>query len=241
MEIPNQIVRDYQSGRTLPQLVREYNIPYTTLHDNLQEIIKLRDKSSGKVQVNLTNSKELWYVIGVLFGDGSAYSYRHHQCKNAKFFRIELDCKDREFADEFFKCCKAIGLHPFLTTRKSETTKQGFQWKVYTNSKTFVEWFEKFKLTYRAIPTLPKKYKIAFIRGVFDSEGCKYKNSAKITNTKVWWIGLVREILNSLGFETSAYYTENGFCKKYDISILGGKLKVREFLTLVNSSIPRKM
>ena len=115
MEFPQkEMINDYENGLTTKQMKNKYHIGY----EHLSKIIAIKNRSLSKVRIDLRPSKELWYVIGVLFGDGSAYSYRHHQCKNAKFYRIELDTKDREFADEFVKCCKLIRLNPFLATRK---------------------------------------------------------------------------------------------------------------------------
>lgn len=234
------MIAEYQNGKTIRQVANENNIPYTTFHDKLNKVVKLRDRSLGKIRVRLQNSKELWYLIGVLFGDGSAYSYPHHQSKNARVYVIELSCKDREFTDEFSRCCRAIGLNPHRSIKSAKTFKQGFAWKARAYSKTFNQWYDK--ITYNQILNLPREFKIEFLRGIFDSEGCFYKpqNAAKITNTKIRFINLIKELLALLDFKVSIYYHTGGFCSAYDISLLGGKEKIREFLELINPTIERK-
>jgi intein-encoded DNA endonuclease-like protein len=231
--VKDSIIKDNET-MSREKLCRKYK----TYPEILKKIISFRDRSSGKVKVNLSPSKSLWYIIGVLFGDGYVYTYKHHQCKNSTFNRLELNVKDRDFANKFMRCCKDIGLHPFLTTKKSVTTRQGFLWKVYANSKTFVDWFRKMKS--EDILNLPDELKVPFISGFFDSEGNVYKGNAKMTNTDLEKIALIRSLLTSIGYKTSLYYSEGGFCSHYDIWMLGGKEKVREFLLTIQPSILRK-
>lgn len=192
----------------------------------------------NRKQISLRDSKELWYVFGALKGDGNIY-------KN----RISFSVKDKEFAEEFHQCCKSIGLNPSnIKIKSSKTTKQGFLYVTYSTSINLTEWCNK--LEYNQILLLSRGYKVAFLRGFFDAEGCfsKSKNqngyysySASITNTNKCLIDIVKGIVSSLGFNSSIHIQNNNHYKtSYNIRILDGRKKTEEFLDLIQPSIPRK-
>lgn len=191
----------------------------------------------------LAPSRELWYIVGVVFGDGSVYIKKD----SPPHFRVELGVTDKEFAKEFFKCLRKIGLNPFLRKNKSKSCKQGFVWNVYANSKIFYKWFKKNEENLKKlILKVSLKFKISFLRGVFDSDGNLYYTKNKkqigirIYSTKIKFVNFIRKLMLKMGFKTSLYYEKKGFCSKYVIWLLGGNSEVEKFLNLIQPTISRK-
>lgn len=198
-------------------------------------------RPKGNDTFNLKFSDEFWYVIGVLFGDGCAYSYKIY--KKYHHYVIQLNCKDKEFADEFFRCCKSIGLNPHPQIKKSESCKQGFYYRVSCYSKFFYDWYLELRKNYKnSLSNLSDEFKTAFIRGFFDSEGCftNFKD-CHFSNTKMEIINFIKGLLLSLGFNSSIYNSNGGFCNNYHLQLLGGRTKIKEFLTLVQPTSEERL
>ena len=207
--------------------------------------------SMGKVHLNLKLTRELGYVVGVIFGDGYIGNI-YTRKGNRKYIipsRIELKTKDIEFAKEFFKCCKMIGLNPNIHWKKSykKNGKDYFYWRVVAYSKILVKWINKLNL--ETILKFPIEFKIGFIRGLFDSDGTFYNilnYQCKFANTNFKLVEIYRKILSELGFTTSIciHKPNNANWKPYyEVNIVGGKernKKIKDFLELIQPSIPRK-
>jgi len=172
-------VSDACKGRIMPQEQK----------DKLSE--KLKGKFTGEFRYNFKKlkhnydipSKELSYILGVLFGDG--------------FLSIQgtigLQSIDREFVDEFSRCFEfQFGHKPaiydvkprLIQVRKSE--KYYMQQKSYNlriksvGAKQFLESIKNWDY----ILNLSKEYKISFIRGLWDSEGIIGVNNNKYCQVK---------------------------------------------------------
>jgi intein/homing endonuclease len=246
----NNIIEDYKNGETLHSLSAKYKIGYGKLWKKMHLHTKVRDKSYGKVPVNLKDSYDLWYIVGVCHGDGSVYKFKHHQCKNANFYKVDLSVKDKIFADSFKNALLNIGFKNIgERVRKAPTYNQGFCYNVCVDSKTFYEWYKK--LTYNKMLMMNKKYKIAFLRGLFESDGCfckmKYPQ-ATITNAKKPFLKFVQKMVSDLGFKSSIYYKKGGYCPSFNsafksgyiLSVIGGSKQVLKFVKMLDCCIERK-
>jgi len=239
----NGIIEDYQNGLSLEQLKKKYNISIFLLRKNFRRNgIKLRGRSFGKV-INLEPNENLFYIIGVLYGDGSAFCYDSYPNKKYKVCRIMLDCKDLDFAKAFQNSCKKIGLNARLNTKKKTTFKQGFCWRVDCYSKILYNFYQKFDLN--SMLNEKRESKIAFIRGIFDSDGCNCKknNIVRITTIRKDFALFLKKLLETMNFKSTIYggKQNSGYCKeKYDVVILGGKSENERFLKTIKPNITRK-
>jgi hypothetical protein len=237
-----EIIALYKQGYGIFTLEEKFGVSHDTIWRKMKELgipPNPNSRSLSKNMLDLSPSEDLYYILGCCYGDASPYRYAHPQCENAEMCRLELTCKDRDFADAFMESCKKIGLNPHFTTRKSETTRQGFQWKVCCDSKAFLDFWGT--ITDEQMINLPVQFKIPFIRGLFDSEGCFYKkgNEAKLATTKHEI--LFKNMIENIGFRTATYYCSNNFAKGlYSVDIRGGKYEVERFLKMIEPNIERK-
>jgi intein-encoded DNA endonuclease-like protein len=243
-ENKGKIIELYKHGYGVHSIERlmEGKISHDFLHRLMKEEKITHDdsRSLGKVMVNLQPSEDLFYVLGVLHGDGWIVYGKHHQCKNSKMCRIALDCADKDFADAFYESCKKIGLNPSVWKHKRPKWTQGFCWRVQATSKVFVEWYKKLDYDYFLNANI--EYKIPYIRGVFDSDGCNYKGmNVKITSVNREFLEMIKKNVDGFNFETKIrkIIWKTGYCH-YDINIMGGKEERKRFLNLINPAIKRK-
>jgi intein-encoded DNA endonuclease-like protein len=114
----------------------------------------------------LKPSKDLGYVIGVRLGDGYAR-------ENNGNYIIGLTAKDKEFVEKFAIClAKVLGREP-IRPRKIAGT-----YVATASSKTLYELLRKpvdLKRIKQYVEHCPK-CAAAFLRGLFDSEGCVNEN-----------------------------------------------------------------
>lgn len=204
--------------------------------------IPIRVNAHHMVKPNLSFGEDLAYILGVLKGDGYISYY-----KPKSDYRVVLNVVDEDFAIAFFNTLKRIGLHPALSQRTSKSNFKGRQWTseqyvVRAYSKIFVEWHEtlQFRHLFQILAT--SKYRCAFIRGIYDSEGClnkkKGKNSYSLTiwNTDKKLIEFI-EIL--LEIEGIYFYHRNRQDYLFGIEINRREI-IEKFLNKVGSNIRRK-
>lgn len=157
--------------------------------------------------VNLEPSPTLFYITGVVLGDG---------CINADdygpstAFRIILGATEEKFAISFYNALKSIGLNPCFFSRVPKDPRRK---KVYTAkgiSKLLYHYLKN--IDYTSIRDKMKKnpnLAIAFTRGFYESEGalekCKYGRDLKMSNTKQALAKLVKGVLVDLGFHPTGW------------------------------------
>ena len=187
-----------------------------------QQVIKM----SKKLMLELKNtayipSKNLFYILGVLNGDGYI---------SKDFFRLAV--KDKEFADY---CEKKIeewsGLNVCRYIRKDKYFKQGFYYELRFNSKKAVEFLDKFYITKfqnKAIENIrkfantenKKDYYTEFIKGFFDSEGYFSGNKIGFSNTNYYLITLIKEFLDYLDINSHIYTSKSRKNKLRNITFI---------------------
>jgi intein-encoded DNA endonuclease-like protein len=191
---------------------------------------------------NFIPNKKLAYVLGVLKGDGCV-----SKIKRKNSYVISLAVQDREFAEEFSRASKYIGLHPKIFDPAKYKVRL---YRVVSYSKFFGEWYrllsEKNMCEVLKKPMLMK----AFIRGFYDSEGYlnRFKNKygiylrIRLVNTNIGILNLVKTFLERLGFRPMITARKKVAYQKqaYDLT-LSRKSEVKRFIYEIGSSIPRKV
>jgi intein-encoded DNA endonuclease-like protein len=154
IEISNEIHRRYGiwiDRSTIGRWVRGESSPYNGRRIPSLELLK--------------PSEDLAYVIGVRLGDGYAY-------KKGDDHGIGLQAKDKEFVEEFGIClCNVLGRELVRPQKYAGT------YIIRVTSKTLYELLRKPVDLKRIKPYVEHcpKCAAAFLRGLFDSEGCVSK------------------------------------------------------------------
>lgn len=215
----------------------------------------------------LPQTYSLGYVIGVLTGDGSLLRWRETRHYGANLrevakskatkhilryrYGFQLGVKDEDFAIEFAKHLKNVTgkeTHPYPITKKSRTTVNlkpvpytyhGF--KVQLRSK---EWYYRIKPLQTDLDWIKaanKQVKLGFIRGMYDSEGgrfkSKYRTSIHLTSKDVRLVRLVRELLAEFGIQTHKINARKDGC--FRLNFCRSEM-VRLFDERIGFSIERK-
>lgn len=235
----DKIIEMRRNGYRISVLAKEFELSGKDfLKDKLEELgirQERNPRSFCKVPINLEPSEDLFYVCGVIYGDGWIRNEKHHQCKNSRMCQIGLDVADKDFALAFSRSCKKIGLNPSVWKQNKEGWTQGYAWRVLSTSMIFVDWFESIK--YDFFLDADEKLQIPFIRGVFDSDGSS-TSRPNITAKKEDFILFMKEIIENIGFSVNLkYYEKWDF---YRIYINGDKNEQGRFLEVIIPEIKRK-
>jgi len=245
LKIPKKLIEKREA-----YLYKKGHTPWNKGKRYLQQAISAIDKEKwikedGKWRP--AKSKELSYVLGVLYGDGCVTSYKRGDSN--KQYRLRLKTADEIFADKFKESLKEIGLK---NIRK-------YQYELFwieTDSLLFVRWFQSLDLD--DVREEVKNHKMSFIRGFYDSDGSTLHGANGITNcciinTNLPLLKLTADLLASFDFETSlSLQEEKGklvtirgkiyVSRKdlYILRILGGRKERKRFLQSVKPVIERK-
>lgn len=201
------------------------------------------------VRPELSPSKPLSYVLGVLKGDGSVNVDQHHH------YLIRLQVKDKVFAESFKEALSEIGLHPNLRFKESEVRPA---YTVYAYSKILVKWYSSLSL--KDIKTLigAPSFALGFVKGFYESEGSfvhvwrekrkKHQWRLAIYNNDQVLLLMTCQVLKELGFN---FHLQKGILHKphmfrghlivtkkpvYSIDIQS-KNEISDFLSLINPCI----
>jgi intein-encoded DNA endonuclease-like protein len=199
-------------------------------------------RGSGNVKkVNLQPSEQLFYVLGVIYGDGN---YR----KNGDTYRVELRVTSKAFAKSFEENLRQIGLKPCTWVEKRSERNPSWSdlYTVSACSARLCKWLkEKSYDDIWNIMQTNTEYVKAFLRGFYESEGCLHLRKeggirVSVSNTKKELIDLVARAVEHLGFKYSitTYKDErytNGVC--YRLEILGRRPEKERFIKLINPCI----
>lgn len=238
-------------GLSTYKIAEIYGVSYQTILYYLKKYGIPTRKRPKPPEPNLTPSKELAYVLGVLYGDGTVSRCRSVNKKLKKTdyrYVIQLAVVDRKFAEEFLIALTRIGLRPkmYILRRSEEERKKGHRdrWLVVAQSKKFYNWFKE--LTLADLEKIVEGYEEHFIRGFYESEGCLDKCFGKkrirITNTNKNLIMMACKMLVKLGFKPAIYTQEYKSQKKrktaYTLHLYGDRV-VDRFLELVRPCIKK--
>ena len=145
---------------------------------------------------------DLGYVLGTLYGDGSASVYQNK--KGYTIYALSLEVKDYNFAFSFanaltkvFKRSKPIPVY----TWKS---KKGELYQVHQARKEFILWFKS--LTYsdlREMLLFNTDTARGFINGFWDSEGSYSGDCLKADCIDIELMNILKEVLDTLDIGAS--------------------------------------
>jgi len=197
------------------------------------------------VEVKVTPSPELSYVLGVLKGDG----YVVNDLKRGHY-SVVLETVSLEFAKSFKYALQKLGFNPCLRLRKnlnSPISKKRL-WHVEAHSKLFINWYTR--LNNMELSTIARMFPADFVRGFYESEGTYYRgidNRWKrlrgwviprkeiiIANKAKETIMLVKELLDGLGIPSSVYYVRQ--LSIYSLHIMRQKA-VDDFFDIIRPCI----
>jgi len=143
------------------EVSRELDIPKSTVKGWIYEY-----KIPWLARWSPEPSKELAYVLGVLYGDGNLHLRRY--C-----YDIELMVKDYEFAEVFSRAVAKVLNKKY---RKPIWSKSHNRWRIYYSSKAFHQWFRKQSLdTLKQYIEHNRETVKYFLRGLYDSDGNNYR------------------------------------------------------------------
>jgi intein-encoded DNA endonuclease-like protein len=197
------------------------------------------------VEVKVTPSPELSYVLGVLKGDG----YIINDTKQGHY-SVVLETVSLEFAESFKYALQKLGFNPCLRLRKSLNSpiSKKLLWHVEAHSKLFINWYTG--LNNVELSTIARMFPADFVRGFYESEGTYHygidnrwkrlrgwiipTKRIQITNKTKELIMLVKKLLDSLGIPSSIYYVRQLGMYRLQIS---RQKAVDDFLNIVRPCI----
>jgi hypothetical protein len=227
----SDLIKYYNEGWGIDRLSKKFNMNRATIWLYL----KRWDVPVYKNEID--KNEDFWYILGIMYGDG--YSFI---AKNG-IAVIGLETKDKEFAESFLKSLRNLGLARYgknLYKFPKKTYKQGYGWMAKIASKDFYELIKKTKL--ESIRNENDSNKIAFIRGLYESEGyLSSKHLVVIYNTNIKLIKLSEYILSEHGFAYAihGYKLPSGKII-YNVRLRGDVGERERFLKLVKPTLPRK-
>ncbi len=183
-------------------------------------------------------SKELAYILGVVYGDG------HVSVKQRK---VILSATDKDFVLNFkdnLERWSGFKTRFFSRIQKPDNyiKNRKIQWRCYIDSIEASKFLKEFDLN--EFVKANSEIKSSFLKGFFDSEGGAYtKRQVSAFNTNYNLVEFVRSLLFSLGIETKLYkYNFNSAISKkpcYRINIYR-KQSILLYWRIIGFSIKRK-
>jgi hypothetical protein len=193
-----------------------------------------------KLELDLSPSPTLAYILGVLKGDGSCYLFSDRSYRRPA---IKLKATSSAFVLSFYRALKKIGLNPYFGFLRSKNPRWRNCWYTHAYSKEFYEWYSKLSLDdiYELIKSNDEMVS-QFIRGLYESEGSISKGGLRvITNTDLNLVKLVQTLLLSKNFKTTIvrdnYPELKGWKTAYHLNLRGGKKEIRRFLEYIKPCI----
>lgn len=222
-----QIAREcgFKNSKTICYWMAKYNIPRRTRSKAF--LLNHPRRKNFKPVFN----ESMAYIIGVILGDG-----------NVEHYIVRLRTTTLPFNRSFAKALKRIGVNS-----KTVYASPREKWNTYVCSVEFATWLKNLTLKkIEEIVTSDKKSIIAFIKGLYESEG-----SAKrwyrvvyisISNSNRKLIKLLDKLVTIIGFKTSI---RKSFDKRYNsymyhLHLLGSSQEKLKFLKLTKPCIKSK-
>ena len=118
-------------------------------------------------------SKELAYILGVMFGDGSL-----HFDKKKKDYVIVLSAIDRDFVEKFSRCTsKLLGKKKQYSVCSMDGRGHSMMYSSRARSKELFYFIKELKEYFKKVKPFAEAYPKEFIQGLADSEGCPIINA----------------------------------------------------------------
>ena len=216
------------SAETRKRIAKKMKL-YAKEHPNYNHIEELLQKH--RIIPVLYPSESLVYILGVLVGDGYVTV-----SKDNNHYYVCLQSISKNFVSSFKRALEDIGLHPCKIYRDS----RGIYHAVAV-SKNFVKWYKNLSLA--EFKRITDSYQIAFVRGVYESEGSLFFNrqhrkfDITIANSNFETLKMVSNSLSSRGIRNTIYKrgrTVNDL-QMYNLRIY--QAEVQRFLYIVKPCI----
>ena len=166
-------------------------------------------------------SLALAYVLGILKGDGSVTIWRRRSGYWA--YMIQLSTTSESFASSFLLALKEIGLHPRRIYVTGNTSSGNTIYGVFCAGMLFIQWYKSLGLEGILEELKDVDYKVAFLRGFYESEGCATTNngylSVGFSSRSGELIKCVQALLGNLGFHPNLSCSLRERDSKYEYTL----------------------
>ncbi len=179
----------------------------------------------GKNHFESKPSKELAYILGVMFGDGSL-----HFDKKKKDYVVVLSAIDKDFVEKFSKCTsKVLGKENKYSVCPMGGRGYSIIYSARARSKKLYYFIKGLKEDFEKVKPFAEAYPKEFIQGLADSEGCPSigaKNSFKVgvmvaCSTNKYLLNYVQSLLDiNFGIESNVYLSKKAGMTD---SVIGGR------------------
>ena len=114
-------------------------------------------------------TKELAYVLGVMFGDGNIFYHKKKQD-----YVVRLEAIDRDFVEHFSKCVSKVLSKEtnYAVVRYKQKAMGSFMYFARARSKELYYFIKELKEDFEKVKPFANAYPKEFIQGLADSEGC---------------------------------------------------------------------
>ncbi len=175
------------------------------------------------------NNTDLWYLVGLLQGDGCVYTSKGHAT-------IEVACIDKGLIRHAYSLFKQLfSIEPSIIQLRTPKGDKPYT-RVRIHSIDIYRWLKSLGLEFGCevwnVPILPKNLFFAYVAGLFDSDGSVIIDKRKKVITKVYIssknlrsLRLIRKVLSRCSIASRIYH-ENSASRfsrfpQYRLVILG--------------------
>lgn len=222
---PNLTETLYSKGMTLEQVGKALGLSPAAVQWRLKQAgISRRPRGYSPKPIDLAQTDNLAYILGIMVGDGYKAKHGYHHT-------IDLITKDKEIAESFRKALSKIGINSWIgwkhTLYKGEVRHY---YRVGANSKTLYTWLNDVNIQEFALSS-PE----SFLRGLYEAEGNLNKSIPRISMCNELIITLAKRCLEGLGFKCSTYI--HPWNKSFTVHVLGGKAALHRFISTVKPCV----
>lgn len=170
-DVMQEIKTLYDQGMNTCDIAKKFNVTKSTVIRamHIQQITM--KQGPARYAVPLTLDYTSGYILGVIYGDGFCFrSGKHHRVV------IGLNTVDKSFLECFsFHLCKLLGRSPLKIKiiKTKDTFRQPYFRGICSSEKLFA-YIKSLNYGILAQMLAVKPFRIGFLRGFFDSEGCIY-------------------------------------------------------------------
>lgn len=259
----DEIIMDYKNGYAIIGLTKKYHMGKKAIRNILktnnisirgqaiQQSLSKIDLSKWEIKDDKLQprlSKDLFYILGVLYGDGDISICKNNGCTQ---YKIDLSVNDKPFIKKFIKSLRNIGISHsgWIFVEKHNNPKWNDTYKTRAYCKVFVEWFQTIGLNWIKNNATKTDHKMYFIEGVYESEGSLLDNNGyrciEIVNTNKRLMELTKIFIEDNGFNPTMRLAKRKKRNKkekaiYKIGMYRDK-EVQNLLTLMKPCIRRKI
>jgi len=114
-------------------------------------------------------TKELAYILGVIFGDGNLF---FHKCKGD--YAIRLEATDKDFVEHFSSCVSKVlnKEKNYAVNSYKRKSMDSIMYSTKARSKEIYYFIKDIKEDFEKVKPFAKAHPKEFIQGLADSEGC---------------------------------------------------------------------